>query len=45
MGVMINGVWHAEEPKQDDKDGRWQRARSPLRSWITARRRSRAIGR
>jgi len=35
MGVMIEGVWHVEEPKQDDKDGRWQRARSPLRSWIT----------
>jgi len=35
MGVMIEGVWHVEEPQSDTKDGRWQRARSPLRSWIT----------
>jgi len=35
MGVMIEGVWHVEEPQEDTKDGRWQRAPSPLRSWIT----------
>ncbi len=35
MGVMIEGVWHVEDPKSEVKDGRWQRPDSPLRSWVT----------
>jgi len=36
MGVMIDGVWHAEEPKLTDDDGRYRRQDSVLRDWVTA---------
>ena len=35
MGIMIDGVWHREEPPPS-ADGRFHRAESPLRNWITA---------
>ncbi len=34
MGVMIDGVWHAQEPAPTG-DGRFQRPASVLRSWVT----------
>jgi putative glutathione S-transferase len=34
MGIMIDGVWHAREPRQAD-DGKFHRPDSPLRSWVT----------
>jgi len=36
MGVMIDGAWHVEEPEPTDTDGRYKRADSVLRSWVTA---------
>ena len=36
MGVMIDGVWHVEEPKPAEDDGRYKRQDSVLRDWITA---------
>ena len=36
MGVMIDGVWHAQEPKPEHDDGRYKRQDSVLRDWITA---------
>ena len=35
MGVMIDGVWHAEEPKSDGKDGAFKRPETSFRNWIT----------
>jgi putative glutathione S-transferase len=35
MGVMIDGVWHVEEPRRTGSDGSFQRPDSPLRSWVT----------
>ncbi len=34
MGVMIDGVWHSQDPRPSS-DGRFVRAESPLRSWVT----------
>lgn len=35
MGVLIEGVWHAEDPRRKDGgDGSFQRANSTLRDWI-----------
>jgi putative glutathione S-transferase len=34
MGVMIEGVWHVNEPPRE-ADGKFRRTESPLRSWIT----------
>ena len=36
MGVMIDGVWHAREPKSDGKDGAFKRPETSFRNWITA---------
>ncbi len=36
MGIMVDGVWHADEGPLTRSDGRFQRAVSPLRSWVTA---------
>ena len=36
MGVMIDGVWHVEEPAKNDASGAFKRADSVLRSWVTA---------
>lgn len=36
MGVMIDGVWHAEEPKSDGKDGAFKRPETAFRNWVTA---------
>ncbi|RMD93532.1 MAG: glutathione-dependent reductase [Alphaproteobacteria bacterium] len=36
MGLMVKGVWHAEEPGPGtDGEGRFLRARSTIRHWIT----------
>lgn len=35
MGIMIDGQWHVDEPQTKASDGRYQRATSPLRNWIT----------
>ena len=34
--VMIDGVWHAREPKSDGKDGAFKRPETSFRNWITA---------
>jgi len=34
LGIMIDGVWHRDDPPPSE-DGRYHRARSPLRNWIT----------
>ena len=36
MGVMIEGVWHATEPKSDGKDGVFKRPETAFRNWVTA---------
>jgi len=36
MGVMIEGVWHATEPKSDGKDGAFKRPETSFRNWVTA---------
>lgn len=37
MGVMIDGVYHAKDPEPDtDASGRFQRAQSTIRNWITS---------
>ncbi len=36
MGIMVDGVWHADEGSFAGSDGRFHRAVSPLRSWVTA---------
>ena len=36
MGVMIEGVWHAGEPKRTGKDGKFSRPETSFRNWITA---------
>ena len=36
MGVMIDGVWHATEPKTNGKDGAFKRPETAFRNWITA---------
>ncbi len=36
MGVMIDGVWHAEDPKKNDGDGAFKRPETAFRNWITA---------
>ncbi len=37
MGVMIEGVYHADDPGPDTVlDGQFQRAKSTIRHWITA---------
>jgi putative glutathione S-transferase len=36
MGIMIDGVWHNEDPAlSGNADGRFQRPASSLRSWVT----------
>ena len=36
MGVMIDGVWHAEEPVSGSADdGIYRRSVSSFRNWIT----------
>ena len=35
MGVMIDGVWHAKEPRAAGGDGHFHRPDSAVRSWIT----------
>ena len=36
MGVMISGVYHANDPEPDtDADGEFRRAASTIRNWIT----------
>ena len=36
MGVMIDGVWHTEDPGfSGNAAGRFERPESPLRSWVT----------
>jgi putative glutathione S-transferase len=35
MGIMIDGVWHATEPKSDVKDGAFKRPETSFRNWIT----------
>lgn len=35
MGLMVEGVWHRDDPPPS-RDGRYHRAVSPLRSWVTA---------
>ena len=35
MGVMIDGVWHVEEPADRHQDGRFNHPDSVIRSWIT----------
>lgn len=36
MGFMIDGVWHAEEPEKNDKDGAFKRPETSFRNWVTA---------
>ena len=36
MGVMVEGVWHAVEPKKDGTDGKFSRPETSFRNWITA---------
>jgi putative glutathione S-transferase len=33
---MIDGAWHAQEPKAESDDGRFKRPDSVLRDWVTA---------
>ncbi len=35
MGVMIDGVWHIEGPRERPKDGRFIRVGAKFRNWIT----------
>jgi putative glutathione S-transferase len=36
MGLMIDGEWHASDPRgSGDTDGRFERPESALRSWVT----------
>ena len=36
MGLMIDGKYHAEDPKPDtDADGEFKRKKSTIRNWIT----------
>lgn len=36
MGVMVDGVWHVDEPPlADRKSGRYERAQSGFRDWVT----------
>ncbi|MDJ0683817.1 MAG: glutathione S-transferase C-terminal domain-containing protein [Alphaproteobacteria bacterium] len=35
MGVMIDGVWRADDGIEADPDGEWRRAVSSYRHWIT----------
>ncbi|MFQ5954995.1 MAG: glutathione S-transferase family protein [Kiloniellales bacterium] len=36
MGMLIEGVWHAEEQRITDADGRFVRRESQFRDWVTA---------
>ncbi|MEW6298255.1 MAG: glutathione S-transferase family protein [Thermodesulfobacteriota bacterium] len=36
MGLLVNGVWHSEEPPLVQADGRYVRAESQFRHWVTA---------
>ncbi|MEP4379906.1 MAG: glutathione S-transferase family protein [Alphaproteobacteria bacterium] len=36
MGVMIEGVWHAEEPEKKSGDGKFKRPETSFRNWVTA---------
>ncbi len=36
MGLLINGVWHAETPLVATKDGAFLRNESPFRNWVTS---------
>jgi len=35
MGVMIDGVWHVEEPADRHQNGRFNHPQSVIRNWIT----------
>jgi putative glutathione S-transferase len=36
MGIMIDGTWRVEEPDEFGADGRFVRATTSFRSWVTA---------
>jgi putative glutathione S-transferase len=36
MGLMIEGVWHIEEPDDIRADGRYRRGATTFRHWVTA---------
>lgn len=36
MGLLVNGVWHSDEPPPVRADGRYVRVESQFRHWITA---------
>ncbi|HJP36017.1 MAG TPA: hypothetical protein QF901_08505 [Gammaproteobacteria bacterium] len=36
MGMLIDGRWTTDEVSLTDPAGRWQRAPSTLRNWVTA---------
>ena len=35
MGVMIDGVWHVEEPADRHQNGRFSHPESVIRNWVT----------
>ncbi|MEE8122641.1 MAG: glutathione S-transferase family protein [Alphaproteobacteria bacterium] len=35
MGMLVNGVWHAEDPGVETKAGRFLRAETAFHNWIT----------
>ena len=35
MGLLIDGVWHAGEEQRSTSSGRFERARSAFRNWVT----------
>lgn len=35
MGLLIDGVWHEQEPGKGDATGRFQRAETAFRNWVT----------
>ncbi len=45
MGIMVDGVWQVDEGALPRQDGRYERAESPVRSWITPDGRAGSSGR